>query len=535
MRKLVLGAALGLLAVTLAAPTSPTALSPPQPLEIGATGLPERELDLHGHLDMSIGHHGIPEGVTAARDRVPPDQESGGPAIAHRPGGLPVTRGRPVPVGRMYRTGFGAGEPTIGVTKDGTLFFQGLDGPPTVLRSRNGGKKWTDVSPMLGNRKRHPTTLDPYLYEDPKTDRVFSYDFYFGCSEISFTDDLGKTWTTTVFNCGEMDHQNLFAGPPVMSPTIGYENVVYTCSTQAGATIYSVSTMCLKSLDGGVTYVPTGAPPFVTQQEESNDMGISGYCHGAIGHGYVGADGTVYVPKGLCGQPWLAISRDEGATWERVQVADNGMPMTLTGVYEHEASVAADKKGNIYYFWVANDRLPYLATSKDGGKSWSKPAMVGVPRIKEATLPKLDVTPDGRVAIAYYGSTNSPGPPFPERYSCVPDAVSCLQALFFLNPPDPKRYEPVTWNGYLGMSEDALSSNPTFFTASVNDPKDPFVRGTCGPIRCKAVYDFIDVVLDKRGQPWAAYVDICIATCAEGAAGNQGNEGVVGTLLRSRG
>ena len=23
-----------------------------------------------------------------------------------------------------------------------------------------------------------------------------------------------------------------------------------------------------------------------------------------------------------------------------------------------------------------------------------------------------------------------------------------------------------------------------------NDPADPMVRGTCGPIRCKAVYDF---------------------------------------------
>ena len=474
----------------------------------------------------------IKPGVTPKSQRVPARLESGGHAVAHLPGGR-VIDGSAAPFGLMRRVGFQAGEPTLGVDKSGSVYFQALDGGPVVARTDDGGKKWKDISPTINGRKRHPETLDPYLYVDPMTDRVFTYDFIFGCSEISYTDDKGKTWTTTVANCTLMDHQNLFAGPPVMSPTAGYPNIVYTCSTQAGATVYSVATECLKSLDGGLTYVPTGSPPFVTQPEEENDLGINGYCHGAIGHGYVGPDGTVYIPKGLCGQPWLAISHDEGATWDRVQVADNGVPQTALGVYEHEASVAADDKGNVYYHWISYDRMPYLAVSKDGGKTWGKPIMIGPPGITEATLPKIDVGAPGKVAIAYYASTNSPGKPFPQADDCKPNMVECFRELFFLNPPDPESYKNVTWNGYMTVTTNALDRKPKLYTASVNAPDDPFVRGTCGPIRCKAVYDFIDVVIDKHGVPWAAYVDICLQQCAEGGTDNMGNEGVLGTMTNA--
>ncbi|MEA2447421.1 MAG: hypothetical protein QOK47_1058 [Actinomycetota bacterium] len=499
----------------------------------GAGAVP-RTLPAEKELDMEEGSppHFHP-GVTDSAHRLPRSVESGGRAVSYTTAGR-STPGSPLPSSTMFRTGFQAGEPTMGIAKDGSIFYVALGGAPLVVRSQDHGRTWKDVSPKFGDRNAHPESLDPFLYVDRATDRVFTYDFLFGCSEISFSDDLGKSWTTTVLNCGEMDHQNLFAGPPVSSPTVGYPNIVYTCSTQAGATIYSVATQCLKSLDGGMSWIPTGSPPFVTDRQKENDLGIEGYCHGAVGHGYVGADGTVYVPKGLCGQPWLAISHDEGATWERVQIAGNGMPQTTIGVYEHEASVAADEKGNVYYyFWMSHDRLPYLAVSKDEGKTWGKPMMVGPPGIREAALPHLDAGAPGGVAVVYYGSTNSPGAPFPESDDCKPDPAYCFEQLFFLNPPDPKSYADVTWNGYMTVTANALDKHPTFYTAPINNPSDPFVRGTCGPIRCEAVYDFIDVVIDRLGKPWAIYVDACLNTCADKGTGNSGNEGVLGTLVGS--
>ena len=56
------------------------------------------------------------------------------------------------------------------------------------------------------------------------------------------------------------------------------------------------------------------------------------------------------------------------------------------------------------------------------------------------------------------------------------------------------------------------------------------MRGTCGPIRCKSVYDFLDVVVDDAGTVWRAFVDICLNHCSTGAAQNTGNEGVVQRL-----
>ena len=479
-------------------------------------------------LDMEHHKPKFRPGVTSAADRLGPSAEAGGPAIAYRPG----ERGRVAPGvrPRMFRTGVRAGEPTLGVTKKGTIFFQALDGGPMVVRSTNGGRTWKDVSPMIAGRNAHPESLDPFLWVDYSTGRVFTYDFLFGCSEISYSDDEGKTWTTTPLNCGLQDHQNLFTGPPAISPTVGYENVVYTCSNQAGATIYSVAAQCLKSLDGGISWAPTGAPAFVTSPEPENDLGVDGYCHGAVGHGYVGPDGTVYVPKGFCGQPWLAISHDEGATWERVQVANNGVPQTNIGVYEHETSVAVDRAGNVYYFWMSKGRMPYMAVSRNGGTKWSKPIPVAPRGVKEATLPHITVGGNGKVAAVYYASTNSPGKPFHQYDDCKDKMVDCFSNLFFLNPPDPEGYERTTWNGYMTVSGNALAKRPTFHSVTVNDPKDPLVRGSCGPIRCKAVYDFIDVVIDKSGKPWAAYVDACIQACAEKVGPNQGNEGFVGTM-----
>ncbi|MDQ3878648.1 MAG: glycoside hydrolase [Actinomycetota bacterium] len=382
-----------------------------------ASGLlrPNVALDMEEPADP----HFVP-GITPRREVKSPAAAAGGAAVAHSEGGQVVSTSRGAgPQARLYRIGYEAGEPMIGVTKDGSIFYQALAGSPKVIRGQrtgNGDFKWADVSPMVGGRHRHPESLDPYLYVDQRTDRVFTLDFLFGCSELSYSDDLGKSWTTSPLQCAEQDHQTLFAGPPPKAgpAPVGYPDVVYACSSQAGATIYSVAAQCEKSLDGGITYVATGEPVFVTNQQPENDLGVEGYCHGAIGHGFVGDDGTVYVPKGFCGQPWLAISHDEGATWTRVQVAKNGVPLSPTGVFEHEASVAADSHGNIYYFWMGRNRLPYLAISRDGGKKWGKPMMIGAPGVREATLPSLTVGADGKIAAVYYASTNSPGPPFPE-------------------------------------------------------------------------------------------------------------------------
>lgn len=452
--------------------------------------------------------------------RVPSDagetgqEGSGGRAVAHHAGGA-VIRSRSVtskaPDARLYRTAFNASEPTLGLTKNGDVYYVAFqtNTKVEVIKSKDEGKSWDVVSPKLpGGRNTQLLSLDPYIYVDPRTDRVFTIDLTVACAYLSSSDDGGKSWQTNPAACGRPvnDHQTLFAGPPVSSPTVGYDNIVYYCWNDIG------SSSCSKSLDGGVSFHPTGSPAFLGVDSDGGQDDPR--CGGLHGHGYVDDKGNVYIPKGQCGQPWLAISHDEGATWDRVQVASNGSAT-------HEGSVAVDPKGNIYYAWIASDRLPYLSVSKNDGKSWSKPMMVGAPGVNETNLPSLDVGGVGKVAIAYMGTTNSPGQPFPAAPECTAIQVC----------GDPDGYGKTTWNGYITMTAEALDKAPVFYSGTVNDPKDPLIRGACGPGRCKAVFDFIDVVIGPDGTPWTAFVDGCILACAVSGPNNQGSEGVVGRLV----
>ncbi|HEV3472442.1 MAG TPA: sialidase family protein, partial [Actinomycetota bacterium] len=202
--------------------------------------------------------------------------------------------------------------------------------------------------------------------------------------------------------------------------------------------------------------------------------------------------GAPSIFRGWCAQPYLAISKDEGASWARIQVAGNGMPRShdILAQFEHGAAVAVDAEGNVYYFWTARNRLPYLAISRDGGRSFSKPMMVGPPGLKEAWGPAIAVGDTGKIALAYVGSTTAPG-------GRAPDGVG------------PEYDYLVTWNGYITTSVDALSTNPQFFTTSVNRRSDPIMRGECGIFSCGVQVDFIEVVIGPDGVPWASMVDGC--------------------------
>ena len=430
---------------------------------------------------------------------------SGGRAVAHQAGGVEITDPSvtsQAPDGRFYRLGINGWEPTIGVDDKGRIFYQARHSnlEPHVVRSTNEGHTWKIVSPYIGPAPYQKISVDPILYLDKDTGRVFTNNIPpdITCQPISFTDDAGETWTNTQI-CGHFDHQNIFAGPPPKGgdEPIGYPNVVYYCAINlvmlSGT---STATTCARSLDGGLTWLPTGEPAYLTPLGGEQD-GLP-WCDGAVGHGFVGDDGTVYLPRGWCGQPFLSFSKDEGLTWDQVQVAKNGSP-------DHEAGVAADSKGNLYYTWIAGDDLPYLAISRDGGKKWSDPMMIGPPGIQRSSLPAIDIGDGGKIALTYIGS-ETPG----------------------------KNESKHTWNGYITMTTDALAPNPVFYTGTMNAPSDPLHIGECGGTRCHSLGDFFDVTIAPDGTPWVAFVDACydgkkcIPTFE--AIGIRG-EGVVGRLV----
>src|SRR4051812_20251183 len=433
---------------------------------------------------------------------------SGGRAVAYRAGGRRVTA-EDAPDARLFHTGYGAWEPSIGLTAAGTIFFaaRNTNADPGVARSTDDGRTWTRSNPDA-----HQASLDPFIWVDRATGRVFDSDISpsVTCPPISHSDD-GESWTTTLV-CGHADYQKIFGGPPPRggAPTQGYPDVVYFCAITGGEGAGSGTfNQCSKSLGGGGSFSLTGAPSYPLRQSPEGSPAASPNCDGAAPPGVVGPDGTVYLPRGWCGEPYIAISKDEGDSWERIRIPGKPLPYDAdSGAWANDSGVAVDRDGVLYYVWVAEDFHPYFTTSHDGGKTWAQPLDILPPGVARTSNPAIDAGDPGRVAISFIGTEQPKG------------------------APDDK----VSWNAYLAQTTDALDADPLFYAASVNDPAtNPLWKGDCAsPIRCGNMGDFYDVTVGPDGTPRGAFVDSCPGAAnqctAFGVTAPRG-EGIMGQLV----
>ena len=403
--------------------------------------------------------------------------------------------GTPIVVQTSY-VGRNAAEPTIGVRKTGTAFFAAGDfdsvipglARTEVLRSKDGGKTWQSVQPqlILGDTTEPPASLDPYIYMEEDTGRLFSIDLYAGCSWLLWSDDEGDTWQRNVAACGipVNDHQTLYSVPPPAGvKTEGFPEVLYYCFNDVA------STACGRSLDGGKTFLPAGAPAFLGVDPASGAV----VCGGLSGQLMGDNDGRVFMPKGHCNFPWVSISHDAGLTWQQVQVNN------YIGAANTHTAVASDAAGNLYYLWFdPEDRLPYLSISTNHGATWGVPYMVAPPGVHEVNFPAIAAGDAGRIAITFPGTTSR-------------------------NQNDANR----PWNTYVMVSTYMLNAYPLFVWTTANDPADPVHRGTCGPGRCEGMFDFLDIVASPAdGRFWATAVDTCTGACVGGGGAADNAAGV---------
>jgi len=417
-------------------------------------------------------------------------------------------RGPKLELAQAY-VGRKAAEPTLGVDAKGTVWtvaaaFDAIPGNPPkneprtlVMRSTDGGRSFKDSSPSIAGIKTQNVSTDPYIYVEPTTGRVFDLDLQgLNGAHLSYSDDQGATWTESALTtAGANDHQTLVAGPapegsplPLTDPT--FQKVLYYCTN---AVTWG---SCARSFDGGRVFTQTNQtgyttvePSYLATLDLDHNEGVCGQLHG---HAVVDRAGRLFIPRGYCRIPMIAVSSDAGTTFHDVKVAD----IPING---QQASVATDSKGNLYYVWYGGNHapLPYLSISKDHGEHWSTPRMIAPPGVHEVNFPTIDVGDPGKIAITFPGTTSDAGAKDKTR----------------------------PWNSYVVVSTDALSANPLFLSNIANPKNDPVARGDCSD-RCGRMYDFLDVVSAPKdqGRVFATAVDTCTAVSSCSSTRVKGND-----------
>ena len=378
---------------------------------------------------------------------------------------------------------------SVGVTRSGAVFYapllentspppqNTLQGPEWVVRSRDLGASWTKLD------SGGPTTgglVPPWMSVDPRTSRIWFTTTLPGLcgARVSWSDDDGDHWRTGEgVPCPSQGGEKLLEGPPPAAAArpVGYQHVVYYCANEIDPAPSRL--WCYRSLDGGQTFDFTGSfpdparPPGCTERHPSRP-------------GVVGSDGVLYFPTILCGSLGVAISRDEGASWQfRPAIASGLQDIYTTGT-------AADRRGGLYFAYRGPGGLPYLTTSTDHGATWSTPAMAAAPGVQTVRRVAVAVGRRGEVALSYLGTTDG-----------------------------------AHFNGYITKTHNVFRRRPRFWSASVNNPSQPLVNAADSETFGDRFF-YGGVAFAPNGTVWAGF------HCAKTSACPGRRTGVAGRLTK---
>jgi hypothetical protein len=388
-----------------------------------------------------------------------------------------------------------AGETSIGVNRT----------TGAVMMSMGRGGQWTTVRVAFDDTQTPATALwtnvpttspldvftasDPILWTDPVTGRTL-----FGqigantgvggvdAGIISYTDDDGETWhpTEPAVSAPSYDHDTIGGGPyatAIPGRLSAYPNAVYYCA------ITPSNEQCARSDDGGLAW---GAP-FSMPPTECSPF--------PQGHVVVAPNGSVVVPHGAClgdRGTWaqgVVVSEDNGVTWKRRTIAGSHRTASAT-------SVAFDSAGRMYFATTVGG-APSVATSDDGGESWSPILNIGEsPGVHNAQFPMVIAGDVGRAAFAYYGTTTAGDDQDPSFAGA--------------------------WHLYVASTFDG---GATWSTIDAT-PNDPVQRGdicvlgsACTKANHRNLADYQGIAVDAEGRVLVSYADGCTTAACVGPAG----------------
>lgn len=376
-------------------------------------------------------------------------------------------------------TEYGSAACTLGVASDNTVFLAPaftVDGIG-VLRSSDFGKSWrASVPEGMQNGGRRP-----YLYFDDVDDRLFLHAGTFGAAPqrlfrtgfaLGVSDDRGETWRIRKVASKARTNAKIFAGPRNSSSgRVTYLSAPTPFALRVRPLINVTRQVIWRSYDGGVKWEVAGGFDI----DPKNIPGLPSREYVTFGKGVVGPDGTVYI-GGRYGRRFaVAVSHDEGLTWDVRMVPGSALAryhnplhfLLLGSRYRLPESTAVDDEGNVYVVWPDRDGVLHAAWSFDGTVTWSRPVVVSAPGVRDARLAAITATGSGRVGIAYYG-----------------------------------RERGRAFHGFIAQCRDFRTGRPVFVGGKYNEPDAPlFPHGFRGGVKDFALGRSLDDIVRVHFAP----------------------------------
>ena len=393
----------------------------------------------------------------------------------------------PGPVVCAMETGYATSETSIAITNTGAVFFSPAHTENSVARSTDEGATWNLTYPPDQQYTALWNTVDPQFAVDRRTGRLFwihatghlrtapflvsqsplpweatTAIAYASGFQVYGTSDDGGTWKTADYSNEQMgDWEKVIVGPPVKDgpQPQGYPNVVYVCANSPFE-VSGPGRLCYRSLDGGATFARAG---YVFPSPSSPVDACPAL---ATNTGVVTSDGAIYQPVSCEAGSFLAVSRDEGATYEWIAMKDAPPANALSGSLQ----VVADSADTLYATWQEGDAVKW-EVSRDAGKTWTKPRVATLPDVKGTLFPAPAAGARGQFGIAYYGSTKA--------------GADKLTA-------------------YMSATQDALAGEPVFHHAAINDPAKPEFHSYGFDATPRV--DYIGAAWDPSGSFWAGAI-----------------------------